>query len=106
VRELGAPGDFQRLTTEWTSRRPAATALRAFVEDKFRARHDTAIFSKVENHEAFWILTDQEGLHAGRLPGTPIVRLAYTLVNNVDQVRLNTGVVGQTKNGEGTSQAK
>ena len=71
VRTPGAPGDFQRLATEGTSGRPWTTAFRAFVEDKLRARHDTAIFSKVENHEAFWILADQEGWHARCLLWTP-----------------------------------
>ena len=71
MRTPNTPGDFQRLAAEGTSGRPSTTALWAFVEEKLRARHDTVIFSKVENHEAFWILADQEGLHASRLRGTP-----------------------------------
>ena len=100
-----APGDFQRLAADWTSGRPRTTAFWAFVEDKLRARHDTAIFSKVENHEAFWILTDQEGWHARAYFGRQIISDAHPGVNTADKLRLVTDVVRRTKSREGTSRS-
>jgi hypothetical protein len=42
-------------------------AFGALINDNLRAKQDTPVLSKVENHAASWILTDQEGFHARSL---------------------------------------
>jgi len=97
VRNLGVPCDFQRLATEWTSSRPSTRALGASVNNKFRLTHNTAILSKVENHVAFRILTDQDGLHVRAPLGDQIISDMHPEVNEANEVSLITDVVSRNK---------
>jgi hypothetical protein len=97
MRKLGVPCDFQRLATEWTSSRPSTAALWASVNNKFRGMNNTAILSKVENHVAFGILTDQEGLHVRAPLGDKIISDVHPGVNKADEVSLITDVVSLNK---------
>ena len=67
MRKTTAPVYFQRLATKWAFEGPPALALGALVNDQFRATHNPAILSKVENHMTSRVFTDQERFHGGSL---------------------------------------